>query len=295
MPDAVSFPQNEKNPWGKRVQNGKVTIQVRERFALDETLACGQCFRWERTTQGWSGTAYGKRLQIEQNGDCLQLDTTPEEFEEIWYDYFDLGTDYEAIRGQLCGKQERLCDMAAYAPGIRILRQDAWEALLTFLLSQNNNIPRITGIVRRLCERYGERIADGYAFPDAQRMAALSEQDLRDIGSGFRAKYLLAAAKMVAGGELDLESLRTLELGRAREVLRTVPGIGPKVAECVLLYGLHRLEAFPMDVWMKRAMEEFFPGCTPGIFGEYAGIAQQYLYHYVRTRKNQVDAGRTRE
>lgn len=291
MPKTGNFPQNNTNTWGKRVENGTVSILLQEGFSLGDTLECGQCFRWERTPEGYTGVAHGKRLTLTQQGGALQFHCTPEEFDEIWYDYFDLGTNYEAIREQLCREQETLCGMAEFAPGIRILRQDSWEALATFLLSQNNNIPRIKGMVRRLCEGYGEAVAGGYGFPDAGRVASLSEQALRDLGSGFRAKYLLAAARMVAGGEIDLAALRQAEIGQAREILQTIPGVGPKVAECVLLYGLHRFEAFPMDVWVKRGMEEFFPGHTAADFGAYAGIAQQYLYHYVRHHhKHKVDS-----
>lgn len=295
MEKTGNSPQKQSSHWGKRVEKDRVTIRCREGFALAETLECGQSFRWERTSRGYQGIAFGKRAQLEIAGDeIIFWGVSGQEFDQIWYDYFDFGTDYEDIRRKLCQTHHGLCEMAAFAPGIRILRQDSWEALCTFLLSQNNNIPRIKGIVARLCEGYGEPIAGGYTFPSAQRVAQLDEPALRAIGSGFRAKYLLAAARMVADGQINWEQLRTEEIGKARERLQTIPGVGPKVAECVLLYGLHRLEAFPMDVWMKRAMQQFFPAYDAQGFGEYGGIAQQYIYHYSRAHKDRLtQAGET--
>lgn len=289
MEKTGNSPQNQPSHWGKHVETGKVTVRRREEFALAETLECGQSFRWERTGRGYQGIAFGKHTEITVSGeDIIFWGVSETEFDQIWYDYFDFGTDYASIRQQLCQTHKGLGEMAAFAPGIRILRQDSWEALGTFLLSQNNNIPRIKGIVARLCEGYGEPIEGGYTFPSAQQVAQLDEQALRAIGSGFRAKYLLAAARMVASGQINWEALRMEEIGKAREILQTIPGVGPKVAECVLLYGLHRLEAFPMDVWMKRAMQQFFPTYDAQGFGEYGGIAQQYIYHYSRAHKDKL-------
>ena len=146
------------------------------------------------------------------------------------------------------------------------MRQDPWEALCSFIISQNNNIPRIQGIVQRLCQHFGQRTPDGFLFPTPERMAALTV-DLVPLRSGFRAKYLLSAAQLVSAGQVDLEALRVMPMEEARASLMQIVGVGPKVAECALLYGLHRLEAFPMDVWMKRAMAALFPGYQPEDFG----------------------------
>lgn len=286
MEKTGNFPPAKTNPWGKQVEKDRVILRRLQHFSLAQTLECGQSFRWEPQPHGYQGIAKGKSARVQEQGDAVVFwGVDGEDFDRVWYDYFDFGTDYEQIRQTLCQKHERLREMAEFAPGIRILRQDSWEALCTFLLSQNNNIPRIKGIVLRLCERYGKPIKGGFAFPQAEQIARLSEEDLRAVGSGFRAKYLCAAAKMVAGGQIDWQRLRVEEIGKARECLQTIPGVGPKVAECVLLYGLHRLEAFPVDVWMKRAMQHFFPGDRPESFGEYAGIAQQYIYHYSRAHR----------
>lgn len=250
---------------------------------LAQTLDCGQSFRWVENDGKFSGVAYGKKLDIYYDGDDLCLDnTTAEDFENIWKDYLDLELDYGKIRDEISGLHPVLKEACAYAPGIRILRQEPWEALCTFIISQNNNIKRIKGIVERLCESFGEKTDDYYTFPSAERLAELSPDDLAPIRAGFRNKYIIDAAKKVSGGEVELEKCRTLEYEKARSELMKIKGVGVKVADCTLLFGLHRVEAFPVDVWMKRAMEKLFPGMTEKDFGDYAGIAQQYIFHYSR-------------
>ncbi|NLG92068.1 MAG: DNA-3-methyladenine glycosylase 2 family protein [Clostridiales bacterium] len=247
-------------------------------FDLEQTLECGQCFRWERQPDGsYTGVASGHILNIsEENIPQIAQD-------EFWGNYFDLKRDYAKIRADLSAADRTLAQAAQFAPGMRILNQEPWEALCSFILSQNNNIPRIRGIVKRLCEQFGEPLGDGfYTFPSPERLAALEPEDLCEIRCGFRAKYVVDAARKVAFGLVDLERLKTAELSAAREQLMQIHGVGPKVADCTLLYGLHRLEAFPMDVWMKRAMQTLFPGRSPEAFGRYAGIAQQYIFHYSR-------------
>ena len=148
----------------------------------------------------------------------------------------------------------------AFAPGVRILCQEGFETLISFLFSQNNNVPRIKGIIERLCRSFGDPIGEGlYGFPPPERLAALSEEDLAPLRCGWRGAYVLDAACKVASGTVDLKTVAALPIGEARQALQTIKGVGPKVAECVLLYGLGRLEAFPLDVWMKRAMAQIFP------------------------------------
>ena len=170
-----------------------------------------------------------------------------------------------------------------YAPGIRVLRQEPWEALCTFIISQNNNIPRIKGIVERFCEAFGHPISEGeYAFPTPQSICDKTPEQLSYLRAGFRAKYLIDAAQKVFSGELVLEELYTLPIEEARQKLQTIKGVGPKVCDCVLLYGLHRVDAFPVDVWMKRVLERFYPRGIPDCLLGTQGIAQQYLFHYIR-------------
>ena len=257
---------------------------------LDITLDCGQCFRWEKEDDGrWHGIAFGKELWVKcENGTLELYNTSREDVNNIWREYFDLVTDYEAICNSF-SCNEILNKAAKYAPGIHILSQEPWEALCSFIISQNNNIPRIKGIISRLCENFGKKLPlGGYNFPSADILAPLSEKDLAPLRCGFRAKYILDAARKVSSGEIDLNKLRILPVDQAREILKTIKGVGPKVAECTLLYGLHRLECFPMDVWMKRAMSELLPEGLPISLNAHAGIAQQYLFHYTRMNYSQM-------
>ena len=245
---------------------------------LGQTLDCGQSFRWRQMHDGsWEGVACGRYLHITKDnlGDVLR--------DEFWSNYFDMGFDYAGIREHLSKNEPMLAEAARYAPEIRILNQDPWEALCSFILSQCNNIGRIKGLADRLSHAWGAPLGGGhYAFPEPEALAGAGEAELRKVGCGFRAPYVATAAQSAADGKLDWDALRRLPLDEARGMLTELPGIGPKVADCALLYGLHRLDAFPMDVWMKRAMKTLFPGKSPAEFGRCAGIAQQYIFHYSR-------------
>lgn len=261
-------------------------VRVKGVYDLDlaQTLDCGQSFRWTEHEDGsFSGIAFGKFVTVRLENNTLYIENTnKKDFEKIWYDYFDLSLDYGKIRNEISRLHSVLCEAAKYAPGIRILRQEPYEALCTFIISQNNNIKRIKGIVQRLCEYFGEKIEGGYAFPTAEKMAQLTPDDLAPLRAGFRNRYLIDASQKVASGAVDLEKCRYCDYDEARAELMKITGVGVKVADCTLLFGLHRIEAFPVDVWMKRAMEKLFPNMKPEDFGEYAGIAQQYIFHYSR-------------
>lgn len=268
-----------------------VEITEFNEFNLEETFECGQCFRWQKTKENtFEGVAFDKYLQIiEEKDKIILVNTSENDFNNIWKKYFDLDLDYNKVKSDL-GKINNTMKIACdYAPGIRILSQDYWETLCSFIISQNNNIPRIKGIISRMCEEFGKEICNGiYSFPSADVLSKLSEDDLKPLRSGFRAGYILDAAKKVAGKEIDLESIKNMDIVSARLELQKIKGVGPKVAECTLLYGFHRLEAFPMDVWMKRAMKELFARMIPEDFGCYAGIAQQYIFNYSRTNPELV-------
>lgn len=244
-------------------------------FNLDETLDCGQAFRWERVPDGYTGFSLNKPLTVTAQKDYFIFhDTAEADFLKIWVPYFDFDTDYGELK-RLFSQEETLSKACVFAGGIRLLRQDRWEALCSFILSQNNNIPRIKGIIGRLCTACG-------GFPNAKELAALSVEELAPIRAGFRAKYLLDAARRVSSGEIELEKVSAAPLEDARRVLQTILGVGPKVAECALLYGMYRVEAFPVDVWIKRVLERYYPGGLPEYLLPVAGIAQQYLFHYIR-------------
>lgn len=253
-------------------------------FDLGDTLLCGQCFRFKETEEGtYNGVAFGRELTLEKHDDILILFTSEEDFLNIWRSYFDLDLDYGKIKEELSGLHPTLAEAARFAPGIRILRQEPFEALISFIISQNNNIKRISGIVERLCQLCGEEICDGvYKFPTVEEMSDLSVEDLSPIRAGFRGKYIVDAVSKVKSGEVELKALEALSYEDAKAELMKIKGVGSKVADCVLLYGFHKLEGFPMDVWMKRAMAVLFPDIDGSAFGEYAGIAQQYIFHFAR-------------
>ena len=264
--------------------NDSITITGVRDLDLEQTLDCGQSFRWTKQDDGsFSGVAFGKYVNISLDGTDMIIKNADEQDRGLWRGYFDLDLDYGKIREGISAIHPVLTEAAKYAPGIRILRQEPYEALCTFIISQNNNIKRIKGIVGRLCESFGDEIEEGvYAFPTAEKLASLTPEDLAPLRAGFRNRYIIDSAKKVASGEVDLDLCRTAGYEAARAELMKITGVGVKVADCTLLFGMHRIEAFPIDVWMKRAMEKLFPGMTAADFGEYAGIAQQYIFHYSR-------------
>ncbi|MGN0453384.1 MAG: DNA-3-methyladenine glycosylase family protein [Ruminococcus sp.] len=266
-------------------RDNTVTVKNCSDLSLRDTLFCGQSFRWRDVgDESFGGTVRGKTVTVTKDGDNLIIrNTTEEDFLAVWADYFDLSLDYNKVREDLSRMHPTLAAAAKFAPGIHILRQEPFEALISFIISQNNNIKRIEGIVDRLCQGFGEKLSDGsYAFPSAEVLSKLDAEDLAEIRAGFRHRYIIDAAKKVQSGEVSLERCRELSLEDAKRELMTITGVGSKVADCTLLYGLHRTEAFPMDVWMKRAMATLFPDVSYESFGKYAGVAQQYIFHYSR-------------
>lgn len=250
---------------------------------LSKTFSCGQCFRWDRRDDGaFYGAAYGRTLKL-WNADGRVFCDAPGADLPFWRRYFDLDTNYAALESAFAGPPW-LHDCMAYGRGIRILRQEPWETLCSFILSQCNNIPRIRAIIRTLCVQYGEKLPHGlYSFPDAARLAPLSEAAFAPLHAGYRAAYILEAAKQVGSGALDLEALKSLPDEDASAQIKTLPGVGNKVANCFLLYGLHKLGSFPVDVWMRRALNEHFPpDFDPLTLGPGAGLAQQYIFYYER-------------
>ena len=253
---------------------------------IEKTFECGQCFRWNADENGvYCGIVCGfpARVWAENGGVYLRSDAS----EMLWREYFDLDRDYAEISAGFHGG-EYLDTCIAYGQGIRILRQEPWETLCSFIISQCNNISRIKGIVERLCENFGDPVefegATYYTFPTAQRIAALEPGALDVLRCGYRAPYIASAARAVADGSLDLDALISCDCVSARARLMREPGIGPKVANCVVLFGLYHLEAFPIDVWIRRALRENFPkDFDPAALGEYAGLAQQYIFYYARS------------
>lgn len=263
----------------------KILIQNSTLFEPALCLDCGQAFRWENKDGIWHGVAHGKILNIEKTEDGILIDTTLDDYNNIWSDYFDLERDYEEIVEVLKSDSYFKKAIDEFG-GIRILNQDPWETLCSFIISQNNNIPRIKGIITRLCENFGEHISgDDYTFPSAKTIAKLSLDDLAPLRAGFRNKYILDAAQKVASGEVQIDKLSDMPIEEAREELMKIKGVGKKVSECVLLYGLRHFDAFPVDVWMGRVLEEMYPEGIPECMSGNKGIAQQYLFHWRRNSK----------
>lgn len=269
-----------------RIENENIVIENIYPFSLMQTLDCGQAFRWEKDDNDiWHGIARNRSLSIKQeNNRVILLNTSKNDFDAFWRDYFDIDRDYSKIIEEI-SVNETLSNATKLAGGIRILKQDPWEALCSFIISQNNNIPRIKGIIERLCVNFGEKINGGYSFPSAEKLATLTPEDLAPLRCGFRARYILDAAKKVSNKEIDFDRLFTCNIEEAREELMKICGVGLKVADCTLLFGFNRIEAFPKDVWIKRAMEKLFDGELPKIAEPYAGIVQQYIFHYARLTK----------
>lgn len=252
-------------------------------FALALTLDCGQAFRWHEKEQGvWQGVANNKALTLSQIGDEVILyNTTLEDYQKIWKNYFDFDRDYDAILKSFL-QDSLLRNTIQQYYGIRILQQDSWEALLSFVFSSSNNIKRIRSFLERLSCAYGEQLSESvFAFPTAQALANVPTEAFRSLGAGYRDKFLHDCAVKVANGTVNLAEIATLDLPQARQALMQIDGVGPKVAECALLFGFGRLDAFPVDRWITRVLE-CYPHGLPSCFAGFEGIAQQYMFHYAR-------------
>ena len=282
-------------PYITNNENGWLTVEGVRDFSVFKTFDCGQCFRFDPVSDSThsyevEGIANKKYVRFGEDGDGrLYVYSTEEDFYNIWLPYLSLDRDYgminEKILSALSGKDaEHIKKSAKASEGIRILRQDPWEALCSFIISQNNNIPRIKKIIAALCEKYGERIEGGYTFPTPDALAAAGEKAIFELKTGFRAKYIYDAACRVSSGELSLADVYNAETYAEAEALLTeIKGVGPKVCACTLLFGFQRLSAFPIDVWIKKVIATRFEnGLDHTLFGEYAGVAQQYLFYYER-------------
>lgn len=253
-----------------------------EHFDIPLCLDCGQAFRWKKNeNEIWEGIVCGKFLSVKQEKNKITFfNTTEEDFNNLWIKYFDLERDYEEILSSY--DEENLIIACKTYPGIRILKQDEWEAICSFIISANNNIPRIKGIIERLCENFGDKIDGGYTFPSPEKLATLEIEDLAVIRSGFRAKYIIDAARKISSREVNIEEIKTMDFEYAKNELLKIKGVGEKVAQCALLYGFGRMEAFPVDVWVKRIVAELYPDGLPECIKGTEGIAQQYLFHWRR-------------
>ena len=273
-------------------ERDRIILQGVRHFQPEHIFECGQCFRFEKVGAGYDIVAYGKKLHVEKQQDTVSLSPCKEEdFERIWRRYFDLDRDYEQICRRLSGDRLLQTGMQ-YGEGVRILRQEPFETCISFIISANNNIGRIKGIIARICQTFGSRIAgtQAYAFPTPEQLSCATAADYFRLGCGYRSKYLEQTVRMIREG-FSLESLRKMDYDRAKKELLKLPGVGPKVADCILLFSLDFGCSFPVDVWMERIMEQYLgKGATKkeiesfaaNSYGADAGIAQQYLFFYAR-------------
>lgn len=264
-------------------------------FNLAQICRSGQCFRMNVKEENRYSVIAGRHyLELAQRGQKCIFDCGETEFENFWNDYFDLEADYSSYIGKIGRTDSYLRNAADYGAGIRILRQDLWEMIVSFLISQQNNIVRIRRCIENICTEYGEKLESDsgqayHAFPTPQALADLSEDALMACNLGYRSKYVVRTARNVAGGECDLEAIRRLPYPRAREELLKLYGVGEKVADCICLFALHHLEAFPVDTHIRQAMEahykrgfpmEHYKGCQ--------GVLQQYIFYYELTKDRQM-------
>ena len=262
-------------------------------FDIRKIAESGQCFRLNPDQDGgYTLAAKGRALRaVEIDGGC-RLECTQAEFDALWRDYFDLNTDYAAIRAGVEPDDaflQRACD---YGRGIRMLRQDPWEMLVSFIISQRKSIPAIKYCIEAICTRYGESIGRAgeqlYSFPAPEKLAALDEAHFLACSLGYRAKYVLSCARMIASGALDLAKIASLDDEALYSTLLTVSGVGEKVANCVMLFGYHRLSRFPRDVWINRIEAREYAGAFPtGRYPDTAGVMQQYIFYYGRSEEYQ--------
>jgi len=285
--------------------SGVSTVLRAADYDLDATLDSGQAFRWRRAGEAWEGIVGGHWFRLRQVGTRLEAETaTPLPASDTLTQYLGLNDDLTAIIARF-PPDPPLRSAVATCRGLRLLRQDPWECLASFVLSSTKQIVQIRQIVETLCDRYGEPVcvpgpgAIGRSFPSAARLARCTELELRDCRMGFRARYLRAVAMRVAAGDPCLTALPGMPLEEARAALVSLPGVGRKIADCVLLFSLGFRRAFPVDVWVMRALQDLYFGgrtiaqrrlleFTDSHFGPEAGYAQQYLFHHIRMEAGRV-------
>lgn len=281
-------------------KDNKIILEdISEDFDPQHVFDCGQCFRWlKEEDDSYTGVVQGKVVNVKKENDLIIFDNTnKEDFDNIWFDYFDLGRDYSEIKNELKVMDEYLEKATEFGKGIRILQQDGWEMLISFIISANNRIPMIQRAINNLSQKYGKFIGEYrgkkyYAFPTPEELSQASVEDIRVCQTGFRDKYIKSVVDYVKENNENVLFYRRLNTDECIKELMKFNGVGPKVADCIALFGMQKYDTFPVDVWVKRVMEEFYVEdnlSLPKIrqfalekFGDSAGFAQQYLFYYAR-------------
>jgi len=281
-------------------KRGRVIIKGVERFEPVHVFECGQCFRWNREDDGsYTGVAMGKVINVAKNRQCLVIrNTTAREFVDLWFDYFDLGRDYSFI-AKVVATDEIMKKAVEFGHGIRILRQEFFETLISFIISSNNSISRIKKIVDKLSQMYGRKIYFNgrtyYTFPEPCALANARLEDVTECRGGYRCRYVIETSKAYSAEPIDRSILTAMDTKTAKTTLKKYLGVGEKVAECILLYSGSKYDTFPTDVWVRRVMEELYfkkeasqkeiHEFASSRFGPFSGFAQQYLFYYAREKK----------
>lgn len=277
----------------------KLIVKGVKDFDPVHVFECGQCFRWNKTENGsYRGVVSNRYVEVSVVGDELHINNaTEQDFIDIWYDYFDLGTDYSEIK-RLIEKDDIMKEAVKAGAGIRLLKQDFWEVLISFIISANNGIPRIMKTVEHLSQLMGNQIdatSGAYQFPAISQIATKTLEEVQQCRAGFRCKYIHQTSKIMHENTIDKKRLLTMDTDSARRELMMLPGVGPKVADCILLFSGTKYNVFPTDVWVKRVMEELYlkreaslkeiQAFAKDYFGDLTGYAQQYLFYYARLNK----------
>ncbi|KAB3532099.1 DNA-3-methyladenine glycosylase family protein [Alkaliphilus serpentinus] len=286
----------------KLIQHGdSIYLKNQGDFQLEHIFECGQCFRWNKEADGsYTGVVQGRILNMTQKKqDIYFKGSTEDDFVGIWHNYFDLNTDYSIIKNQLSDNDEVMRAATAFGSGIRILRQDPWETIISFIISANNNIPRIKKSIELLCKSYGKRIGsfngvEYYSFPEPHVLKDLDNGALSACNMGYRGPFIIKTAQRVYEEPELLNSLYKEDTVNCKKRLLELMGVGPKVANCIAFFSFGKLDAFPVDVWIKRLMEHFYfhkdmkekdiEAFAKNQYGEYAGYAQQYFFYYGREK-----------
>lgn len=258
-------------------------------FSIEAIAESGQCFRITKCTDGsYSVNALGRVLNIRMEGDGeFIFSCDRDEFKKIWRQYFDLDKDYGVYRGLALPDDDYLRTAMSFGSGIRILNQEPWEMLISFIISQRKSVPAIRTSIERLSALFGKRIDDThYSFPEPAALAGADNESLGACGLGYRTEYVREAARAVLSGEAELDEYKGLETAELLERLMKLKGVGIKVASCVALFGYHRLDTVPVDVWMKRVIAARYGGKLPEEYAPYAGVLQQYLFNYARLNRD---------
>ena len=296
-----------------QLENNSIVIKGVKNFNIKQVLECGQCFRWEKiSNNNYIIVAYRRVIEVVQNGDDVTIyNTNLKDFEEIWKDYFDLNTEYAPLKDELA-KDELLSKSVDFGYGIRILNQEPFEILISFIVSARNSIPAIMKTIKKISEKWGDKIEykgnTYYAFPTPEQIKNAQLEEIKETGASFRSKYILdTIARVNEALEnpdneevniYNLDHIKSLTTDECHTALQKFMGVGAKVADCIMLFSMNKKSAFPVDVWIKRAMIHFYLAPDVSLnkirvfgrdkFGELAGLAQQYLFYYARENNIKV-------